>query len=860
LSSRPREPFTPSPQAAPDVLTRRLLSVFDQHEAAVALSVAGRDLTYRQLQERAGLVASRLRSLGVGSGCVVAVPGRRNQATVVAIAGVILAGSAYMPVDPKLPPARLAAIGRLAAPSALVWPAAEPVPPFSAPVVALDAAGFPAPSPAVAPMRRAVIEAPPDLAYVLFTSGTTGEQKAVAVRRSAVVNLVCGQDYVRFGQDQVLLHTAPPSFDASTFEIWGALLHGARLVIAPPERPTADSLYRTIAEFGVTTAWLTSGLFERIVAGRADALAGLRQLLTGGDVVAVAAAERFLEAFPETLLVNGYGPTEATTFACTHRVTAADLCAPSLPIGRAIRGVTVVVADHRLREVGAGERGEICIGGAGLASGYLGRPDLTSRMFVRLPSGSLPRRVYRSGDFGSYRPDGVLEFCGRRDNQVKIRGHRVELGEVESVLRSHQAVGEAAAVAVGEGAARRRLAAFVVPLPGQTIESGELRRFAAAHLPEASRPAFLDVVEGLPLTPPGKLDRQRLARRIRQQPSRSAAPDIADGGAASWAETLWCQELGVADCDLDDDFFECGGDSLIAVSLLGVLEQRTGVALPMSVLYEGRTLRALRDAVAGYHKGLWTPLVPIRARGRTPLFCVHGLNGDVFGFYALARHLPPDIAVFALRGLGERTPARITTDLLVQYYLNLVRHVAAHGPYRLVGYSAGGIVAFAMAAALAQDGEDAGVILLDADPPRHWLSSGRLGMAANVPHDAPLPEMEQKELTQAVREVPLAGTYAARRIEFMTAFYEAVLTSTPITADIPVRVCRTARLPTDLYGAPGDPAGWRHFTASSVQTFSIPGSHQTLFTEPYVHDVARVVSGCARDLDAQFARTNPVRG
>ncbi|HEU4412630.1 MAG TPA: amino acid adenylation domain-containing protein, partial [Polyangiaceae bacterium] len=436
---------------------------------ATALSFGGATTTYRELDERAGRLAERLRALGAGPEVRVGICLGRSADATVAIVAAIKAGAAYVPLDPDYPAERLtfmASDARLAL--VLTRRAlADSMRGLGVPIALIDG-----PADAPGPARRGpAIAAEPAgrLAYVIYTSGSTGRPKGVAVEHRSVVGLVVGTDYVCIGPDDRIAHASSLSFDAATFEIWGALLNGARLVgidrevaLSPP------ALARALRGEGVSVAFLTTALFNRIVRDVPDAFASLRALLFGGEAVDPGAVRAALEAGPPRRLLHVYGPTEATTFATWHEVAAVPPGAATLPVGRAIAGARAHVLDAELAPVPPGIVGDLYVGGAGVARGYLGRPGLTAERFVPDPFSSQPgARLYQTGDRARRRADGAIEFVGRADGQVKVRGFRVELGEIEAALRAEPSVAHAAALVREDAPGDRRLVAYVCAPPGR---------------------------------------------------------------------------------------------------------------------------------------------------------------------------------------------------------------------------------------------------------------------------------------------------------------------------------------------------------------------------------------------------------
>jgi non-ribosomal peptide synthetase component F/acyl carrier protein len=426
------------------------------------------------------------------------------------------------------------------------------------------------------------------------------------------VRLVRGASYARFGVDEVILQAAPVSFDASTLEIWGALLHGARLVLVPGSTPSLEELGRAIAREGVTTLWLTAGLFQVMVDQRIEAFAGVRQLLTGGDVVPVAQALRIRERFPALRLINGYGPTENTTFTCCHTVPAEWSGGP-IPIGAPISGTRVYVLDAALRPVPVGVPGELYAGGAGVARGYAGRPAATAERFLADPFTAEPgARMYRTGDRARWRADGTVEFMGRLDGQVKIRGFRIETGEIEAALRACAGV-EECVVAVREDApGEKRIVAYVVG----GADADALRSTLRRSLPEYMVPAAFIALGHLPLNGNGKIDRKALPAPERASGGeRHTAPrtPVEEVVAGIWAEVLGLEHVGVA-----ESFFALGGHSLLAMRVLSRVREVFGIELPVRTLFESSTVAAVaRRVEEARREGLpvLPPLLPVERTG-----------------------------------------------------------------------------------------------------------------------------------------------------------------------------------------------------------------------------------------------------
>lgn len=698
--------------------------------AVIAVSAEDRSLTYGELVERAAAVCGELRERGVQPGDRVGVLLGRSSQAIVAQLGILTAGAAYVPLDPQHPPARIARV-LAGAGAEVVLTDAELRRRLPVGVAALEVAS----AEAAEPGEPAAVE-PDDLAYLVYTSGSTGEPKGVEVTHSNVVRLIDDPDYAELGPGVVMLYAASPAFDATTFEIWGPLANGGT-VVPLAEQPSPDAVAAAIEAHGVTTLFLTTGLFHELVDRRPECLGAVRQLLAGGDVLSPDHMRRALAALPaDGRLTACYGPTETTTFATTHDLHPGDPVEGPIPIGRPIQATSCEVVDPTGRGAPIGAVGELAIGGDGVSRGYRGDPDLTAARFEPDPERPGGRR-YLTGDRARWRPDGVLEFLGRADRQVKVRGVRVEPAEIEEALRSHPAVADVAAVPFERAPGDLALAAYFVAAPsGAPPDAKALRTHALARLPTAMVPTAWVGLEKLPLTANGKLDRGALpppgpehlaARRSETRPSGKLERRV----VACFEEVLGVRPVGV-----DDDFFELGGHSLLAVSLFAELEKIAGQRLPLAMIFEAPTPRGLAGKLAaGAMEPRWDNLVALKAAGsRPPLFAVAGGDGNVVGFGPLARSLSAEQPLYALQpsGLDGRNPLDQGIDAMANRYLAALRSVQPHGPYLLAGRCAGAVVAYEMAQRLRADGEEVPLLAaLDSDPPPPSPAE----LAPGIPYD-----------------------------------------------------------------------------------------------------------------------------
>ncbi len=573
-------------------------SVSRAREAEPALVFEGVSTTYGALRERARAVAAALAARGVGAETRVALAMERSPDLITAILGVLHAGGAYVPLDPASPPGRTARMLAQAGVIIAVTDGRMAVPDGAWDIVAFDrlvgAAGSPVTPEAPGPARRRAGAG--GRANVMFTSGSTGEPKGIEVTHRGVLRLVLGSEYARLGPDETILLYSPVAFDASTFEIWGALLHGGRLAIAPPGIGSTSEITRVLERSGATVAWLTAGLFHVVVDEAAEALARVPQVLAGGDVLSPAHVRRLLAAGCRRV-VNGYGPTETTTFACCEVLEAGDEVGDRVSIGRPIANTSVYVLDAAMRPAPIGAAGELAIGGDGVARGYAGRPDLTAERFVPDPCGPPGSRLYLSGDLARRRPDGKLDFLGRRDGQVKLRGFRVEVAEVEAALATVAGVRDAAVVARRHGS-EAELVGYVVADGTAPGDSAPIRDALRRRVPGFMVPSRFVFLDALPLTPNGKVDRRALPKPGR--PTGAARVGRALTLVEEAVADLWRRVLGVEPIASDDDFFTIGGHSLHATRLLAAMRRAFRVELPMAALYEATTVAGMARALVAH--------------------------------------------------------------------------------------------------------------------------------------------------------------------------------------------------------------------------------------------------------------------
>nr|QEO74613.1 condensation domain-containing protein [uncultured bacterium] len=563
---------------------------------AVAVIADGEEVSYGELDHRANQVAHRLQQLGVGPEVVVGICIERSVDLVVGLLGILKAGGAYLPLDAEYPQERLEYMLADAGVSVLLTQSElrERLP-VSDGIECLELSDWFA-SEASEPESGATAET---LAYVIYTSGSTGQPKGVAVPHRGVVRLVQQSNYVKLDEEEVVLQMAPVSFDASTFEIWGALLNGARLVVMAAGPRSLAEIAETVKQHEVSTMWLTAGLFQVMATEQLESLRTVKQLLAGGDVLNVRAVQAVLDGESGArVLINGYGPTENTTFSCCHVMRAGEAAiGESVPIGQPITNSTAYVLDERLQPVPVGVRGELYLGGDGLARGYVGRAELTAEKFVPNPFSTEPgERLYRTGDVVRWNAAGELEFVGRVDQQVKVRGFRIELGEIEEALAGYEGISESVVLVRTEGEGEKRLVGYIVARPGVELEVSELRAYLETKLPAYMIPSVFVEVTELPLTANGKVDRKALAaaelelagKREYEAPSTEVERTLA---------RIWAEVLGVERVGIHDNFFEIGGDSILGIQVISRANQ-VGVRLSPKDVFQHQTVAKLAT-VAG---------------------------------------------------------------------------------------------------------------------------------------------------------------------------------------------------------------------------------------------------------------------
>jgi amino acid adenylation domain-containing protein len=690
---------------------------------ATAVEYGGSRLNYREFNERANQLAHFLRKRGVGPETRVGVCLRRSLELPVALLAVLKAGAACVPLDPAYPKERLT---YMLEDSQISLVLTQPglfakVTDFSAEVINLETDWKRFLEESCKDVRSGVNSK--NLAYVIYTSGTTGKPRGVMLEHRGLVNHnTAAIKLFDLGLNDRVLQFSSISFDIAIEEMFPTWMSGGAVVFQTEDRDlVANQFLSWICHERITVLDLPTAYWHELVHQLSDLRQPLpetlRLVIVGGEKASSSALAEWRKIGGTAVRwINTYGPTEASVIATAFEPGAER--SSHLPIGRPIANVQIYILDSRLQQVPIGVPGELHIGGAGLARGYLNQPDLTAAKFIDNPfSESEPSRLYKTGDIVRYLPDGNIEFLGRVDDQVKIRGFRVELGEIETLLNQHPAIDQAVVVARKNDLGENSLIAYIVPARQATILRKEIVRFLAGKLPEYMVPSSLVTLQKLPLTPNGKLDRRAL-------PAPGGSDSYVDAesleGPRNALETqlvkIWESVLGTSPVGIRQTFFELGGHSLLAVRLMHRIEREIGKRLPITALLEAPTVERLAEVIGKEEASEeWSSLVAIQPEGwRPPFFLVHGVGGTVLRFYDLARHLGADQPVYGLqaRGVNGKHPCHSRVQDMAAHYLTEIRHLQPQGPYYLGGYSLGGSVALEMARQLREEGEEVGVLAL----------------------------------------------------------------------------------------------------------------------------------------------------
>ncbi|HVR96470.1 MAG TPA: amino acid adenylation domain-containing protein, partial [Thermoanaerobaculia bacterium] len=816
-------------------LHRRLLAVAARHPAEVALIQGKRRLSFGEMVRQAERLAAGLAIRGVGPEVVVGLRLERSPELVIAALAVLLAGGAYLPLDPSHPDERQAMLLADAGAALVLTPETWPEAPARSVRPAVD---------------------PEGLAYVLYTSGSTGRPKGVMVPHRALVRYLdwALQAYGAEGGQGAPVHSSL-GFDLTVTGLWAPLLAG-RPVTLLPEEQGVEALAATVrpgADFSLVK--LTPAHLDLLAQQVSpESVAGwTRALVVGGEALRQESLAFWREHAPQTRIFNEYGPTE-TVVGCAVYEGPASAAGP-LPLGRPIAGARLYVVDRSCRLSPLGVAGELWIGGEGVTRGYRGDPSRTAERFVPDPfavSGGEPgARLYRSGDLARWRADGLLEYLGRTDQQLKVRGFRIEPGEVEAALLEHPGARECVVVAREDVAGVRRLVAYVA---GEGLpESGDLRSFLSRRLPEYMVPSAFVFLDALPLTPNGKVDRAALSASAAPERARDlerlAPRDVLELRLVR----LWEELLGLASLGVRDDFFELGGHSLLAVQLVARIQKSFGRALPLAAVLRNPTVERMAAVLREGGEPARGVLVELAPGTGRPFFCVHAIGGEVLSYVSLARQLEVDRPIYGVQAQGDAT-----VEEMAARYVQALREVQPEGPYSLGGWSMGGVVAFEMACQLERQGEVVEpVVLIDSlapageGRPERVVGDGELVtlfandvarlFGVSLPS---LPAAAEDALRLLAAEAERAGLLppgagdgeVQRRYKVFRANFRALegYSGGPCAAPVLLfKAAETDRPEADL--------GWSRLSRGPVEAHELPGDHYTLLQQPHVRTLAALL-------------------
>ena len=812
-----------------------------------AIAWSGGDAwTYARLMQMADAIARHLVMRGVAHGDLVGACLPRRPEMLAAVLGVMRAGAAYVALDPKFPRSRLRYMAEQAGiRQILVWREGESpagLPPDCHPfaLAGLDPEGAPG------------IALPKiggnDLAYVLYTSGSTGQPKGVRILQRNLVNFLTSmRREPGISQDDVLCAVTTLSFDIAALELYLPLMVGARLVIATEEEQADPAtLARLIQEHAATMLQTTPTRLRLLLdSDRLHEVRGMK-LLVGGEALPRDLAETILPACGE--LWNMYGPTETTVWSTIHAVAHGS---GPVPLGTPIAATRIHVLDEARQPVADGDIGEIWIGGAGVADGYLCDPEKTAERFVPDPFAADGSNMYRTGDLGSLR-GGVLHFHGRIDDQIKLNGFRIEPGDIEAAALAEAGVRQAVAVARDFGGGDQRLVLYVVADADPDL-AARLRASLRERLPDYMRPRFVEVLDALPHTPNGKIDRKALPLPKAVAAGAPATPDSPPDRLESAMAEIWSELLKVRNIGPHEDFFDLGGDSLLAVRVFERMQALTGINLPLSVLLTGPTIArqvaifraagarepdatAAAPVLAGF-SDKWSPLVAIQPRGaRPPLFLIHAIGGNVLNYVPLGRGLGPEQPVYGIQaiGLDGLTPPLASIQTMAACYLAEIQRVQPRGPYFLAGGSMGGLIAYEIAQQLHEHGESIGLLaMMDTRCPDQRVVAGPNFLAPVRKLLSPLGMVRRALDGLRVRRARAASRplpHALRHREIERAHYRALRAYHPQPYDGRVLLFKVSERRRSTRRT--EALGWEKFVRGGIEVIELPGNHDNLIEQP----------------------------
>jgi pyochelin synthetase len=842
-----------------EILQQAFFRRADRHSEAIAVICGSEQVSYGELAIRARHIAASLRDFGCQPQEIIAINAVRSVGTIAGLLGILEAGAAYLPIDPELPETRmqfvLADCGvrcAVAGPESVVAAQVSHIvdPAFS------QFASNDLPSLSSRTTSQ-------DLAYVIFTSGSTGTPKGVMITHAAAMNTIRDIN-CRFsvGEQDRVFALSSFAFDLSVYDVFGVLGAGGTIILPSDEEARDPAAWGRIVRDSRVTIWnsvpaLMELLLSYLVASDQDLGRSLRLAMLSGDWISVSLPQRLWTVSPNMQIVSLGGATEASIWSIAYPIENVDPEWTSIPYGKPLVNQHFYVLNEQGEQCETNQVGELYIGGAGVALGYFNRPELTDERFVRDPWSAVPAsRMYRTGDFGRIQPDGTIEFLGRIDNQIKINGHRIELAEVESRLVQCPEVGQCAVSAIGDSPENRRLVAHIVP-KNRLIDKGKVRAYLRKHLPTSMVPSSIVAVRSLPMNANGKIDRTQLKTLFDSIPiaADGTAETLIDRLSAIWRDVLHLQHVGP-----HENFFDLGGDSLAAALLFIRLEREFENAPSLTDLMEHPTVADLAKLLGPHcapKKGLVARLQP--EGRRTPLFCLPGVDGRFLVFRELVEKLGRDQPVYGLEpyGLDGSDPDRSIEDIAGRHVREL-RRLQPAGPYRLAGFSTGGVTAFEIARQLQRVGQRVSLLLLldtyaglppspsilgraslhirqlTSLPYREWPAHlkeqariARVGIRGIISHKSPDERWADKlNLAANSARVALAhrqalSQYVLQRYSGKVVLFRATIQPRMWTVD--------------------EDLGWRQVCDSGLKVFPVHGTHADFLSSRHIAEIAPAI-------------------
>jgi amino acid adenylation domain-containing protein len=843
---------------------------------AIALQYDGQTITYKELNERSNRIAHYL--IEKNAGKLVGVYMDRSVEMVAAFLGILKSGAAYVPLDLSYPKERIEFMMSDTKMAVLLTQEdlRKDLPSGGANVVSLNTEWQRIEQ--FSPMAPTIACDGNSIAYVIYTSGSTGRPKGVAVPHRGITRLVLNTDYVKLRPEDRIAQASNASFDAATFEIWGALLNGARAVGIQKEVAISPADFvAALRKENITTLFLTTALFNQLAREVPDAFGTLDTVMFGGEAVDSKWVRAVIESAPPKRLLHVYGPTENTTFSTWYHVTDVKEGLP-VPIGRPIANSTLYILNRQLRPMPIGVPGEIFVGGDGLAEGYWERPELTAEKFVPDPFNATPNaKLYKTGDIGRFDREGNVEFVGRMDHQIKLRGFRIELGEIESLLTRHPQVSEAVAMLREDMPGDKRLVAYLVAR-GTAPKIADLKEYLKEHLPEYMVPSAFAILDKFPLTPNEKVDRKALPVPEQNRPDMNRAFIAPRDAVEQQLTKIWEKVLGIQPIGVSDNFFDLGGHSLLAVRVFSQIEKTLEKKLPLATLFRAPTIEEIARIIRDDNQAKsWSTIVDIQPKGsRPPFYWIHTLGGDggggFFYYRKLAELLGPDQPSF-----GIRSPQEPFTRIeeMARFYIKEIRKFQPQGPYYLGGFCFGGNVAYEMAQQLTAAGEKVGLlVMLESSPPnvchkQSWSATAAKYSLENLVENVKdfvqvsseekvaLLKSKSKKLTQklknrmAQQSTPVAlnqvldlSTYPEGYVTYAETHWDALTHYHPEPYAGEITLFRAKKQGLSNFA---HTLGWDVLAGDRVNVTVIPGTHESMLQEPSVQIVATKLRALLQD-------------